>query len=147
MKQGPPCMEMGSLEENETGSAILRSVQQRRHQSTNATLALACQFCNVIVRWGEHKIVNIGCKDSVGCGACSRKLPWQKYLAAVKIFGGHQNFTKILGRQKFVRDSMAGQNYSPHLHTEVPIWKRAGRLKKTHMGTPHYQKDFVPIRL
>jgi hypothetical protein len=30
-KQGPPCIEMGSLEDNEAGSAILRCVQQRRH--------------------------------------------------------------------------------------------------------------------
>jgi hypothetical protein len=28
----------------------------------------------------------------------------------------------------------------------VLIWKRAGRQKKSHLGTPRYQKEFVPIR-
>jgi hypothetical protein len=127
-------MKMGSLEENETGSAILRSVQQRRHRSANATLALARRFCNVIVGWGAHKIANFGCKDSIGWGANSWKLRWQKYFLAVKIFGGLQNFAKILGRQKIVRDSMAGQNYSPRFHTGSPHMETRMLTKKDPFG-------------
>ncbi len=28
----------------------------------------------------------------------------------------------------------------------VPIWKNAGRQKKSQLGTPRYQKEFVTIR-
>jgi hypothetical protein len=78
-------MEMDSLEENETGSEILPCVQQRRHQSTNARLALACQFCNVIVGWGACKIAIFGATIALDGGM-------QSEITMAKIFGSCQNF-------------------------------------------------------
>jgi hypothetical protein len=58
----------------------------------------------------------------------------KKYLATVKIFGGCQNFAKILARQKFVRDSMAGQNYSRRFHMGSPHIKTRRPTKKIPFG-------------
>ncbi len=91
------------------------------------------------------KLHNFGCKDSVGWGAFSWKLRWPKFLADAKNLGGRQNFAKILGRQNFVRDSMAGQNYSPRFHTGSPHMETRKPTKKCHLGTPHYQTEFVTI--
>ncbi len=32
-----------------------------------------------------------------------------------------------------------------HFHMVIPIWKWAGRQKKSHKGTPHFQIEFVPV--
>jgi hypothetical protein len=32
-----------------------------------------------------------------------------------------------------------------HFHMVIPIWKQAGRLRNSHLGTPHSQTEFVPI--
>jgi hypothetical protein len=54
----------------------------------------------------------------------------QLEISMAKIFGGHQNFAKLLGRQNFVRDSMAGKNYSPRFHTGSPHMETRRPTKK-----------------
>jgi hypothetical protein len=106
-------------------------------EDTEAPMQCWCWFANfynVIAGWGAHKIANFWSKDSIGWGACSWKLRWPKYLAAIKIFGGRQNFDKILGCQNFVRDSMAGQNYSPPFLTGSPHIETRRPTKKFPFG-------------
>jgi hypothetical protein len=49
----------------------------------------------------------------------------------ILIFGSRQNFANFFCHQNFVRDSMAGQNYSPRLHMGSP-----------HMETCRPTKEF-----
>jgi hypothetical protein len=58
----------------------------------------------------------------------------QLEITMAKIFGGRQNFAKIVGCQNFVRDSMAGQNYSPCFHTGSPHMETRRPTKKFPFG-------------
>ncbi len=65
-----------------------------------------------------------------------------KFLVAAKIL------PKFWAAKNLCVTQWPAKNTVPVSIRGVPIsiWKRAGQLKKSHLGTPPYQKEFVPIQ-